>query len=155
MDQTLKNAFSGGHALFGGVTFRSTRNLPERELLALNRLTLGSFDSTADLRILQDWSFHDGFVTDSAPTSLHDLAELFRDEATMVANLTDDTLVSTAVYPEDLSFLWRWGRLSNWNEPFVGSFDITFSEGSTRVSEAFPTFLEAQPADEFWSKSCT
>lgn len=159
MDQRLADAFNSGHPLFQGVTLKGW-DITGSQLLELNRPVLGWLNGTQpnELRILDDWHFHDGCIKESEPTSLGELAAQFTDEETMISLITDETVVYSGVYPADLSFFWRWGRDHDWDQPFEGSFDITAAYDLRQeipFSDSLLAILEILPAAEYWGEGYT
>ena len=128
MDRTLSDALARFEKPFDGVTLHATGPLSTGELVALLRGALKSIDQPGlgPLRIFQDWSLHDGWISESESITVAELAKRCADEYKLMRSLSDDTHVKTALYPEDRRWLMRWGLADG--SPASGSFDLTASK---------------------------
>lgn len=110
----------------------------------------------AELRSLNDWHEHDGYLTKDEPYSWRALETLATSDETITASCSDDSYVLKLVYPTSLAFCLRLRPRFDDVEPALHVFasEPTLRTICQSLQAAGFTDLQLKSARHFLSRSC-
>lgn len=110
----------------------------------------------AELRSLDDWHEHDGYLTKDAPCNWHALETLATSDETITASCSDDSYVLKLVYPKSLEFCLRFRPRFDDVEPAIHVFasEATLHSIRTSLEAAGFSDLQLESATRFLIRSC-
>mgnify|MGYP000943660722 CR=1 FL=1 len=109
----------------------------------------------AELRSLDDWHEHDGYLTEDEPCSWHALETLLTSDEAIAAACSDDSYVLKLVYPTSLEFCLRFRPRFDDVQPALHVFASKATLHTIRTSLEAAGFndLQLEPATPFLLRS--
>ena len=132
MDQNLEKRWRTIQAPFDGATLTLSDYVPVAELrdILIRLVSMLQRKSFGNLKKLDDWHEHDGFIVESADATWEDLENALRDEDSLYESRQGDTYVRRAFYDASNHFLLRYYIMDKDEDAdhypgIQGDFDLT------------------------------